>query len=331
LILHPGLTALVLASTLICLMAIYSSYYGLRILKSWDLRSGSEVQLALERRTYLISTVMVNAFAFELASLFLLIYTAENLHTLFVGAMCAAGTLYANPFGYPALILKLVVSILGGIWLIINSADQKAHDYPLIKIKYTLLLVITPLAIAETVLLISYLINLRADIITSCCGALFSGQARPSARGFLNIPSGTVLGSIFYLSVSLTILSGLYFYFKNRWGYPFSILSAATLIVSIASLIIYISPYFYELPTHRCPFCILQREYNYVGYLLYGSVLCGSLAGMGVGALEPFRNVLSLKPVVPPMQRRLALASVVLYVLFGATVILRMLTTDFRP
>jgi hypothetical protein len=312
-------------------MALYSSYYGLRILKSWDLRSGSELQLAFERRTYLISIVMANAFAFELASIFLLIYTAENLHTLFVGAMCAAGTLYANSFGYPALVLKLVVAILGGIWLIINSADQKAHDYPLIRIKYALLLMITPLVIAESVLLYSYLINLRADIITSCCGTLFSGQARPSANGFLLVPSGAVLGSIFYMSVALTIFSGLYFYLKGRWGYPFSILSAATLIVSITAVIIYISPYFYELPTHRCPFCILQREYGYVGYLLYGSVLCGSLSGMGVGALEPFRNVPSLRPVVPPMQRRLALVSVILYILFMAAVLLRMLTTDFRP
>ena len=39
---------------------------------------------------------MTYPFGFQLASLFLFIYTADHLHPLFVGAMCAAGTLYVN-------------------------------------------------------------------------------------------------------------------------------------------------------------------------------------------------------------------------------------------
>ena len=50
---------------------------------------------------------MIYALAFEILSLFLFIYTADDLHRLFVGAMCAAGTLYVNAFGYPALMLKV--------------------------------------------------------------------------------------------------------------------------------------------------------------------------------------------------------------------------------
>jgi hypothetical protein len=330
-ILHPALIALVSATALISLMVLYSSYHGLRILRSWDLKSGSELQLGLERRTYLVSAIISNAFVFEIASLFLFIYTAENLHTLFVGAMCAAGTLYANAYGYPALVLKLLIFMLGGLWLILNRADRKAQDYPIIRVKYALLLAITPFVLAEFFALLGYLIHLRADVITSCCGTLFSGQAGPAAGGGLSVPSSAALRNLFYPSVALTVFSGLYFYLRGKGGYALSLLSAATLIISIASLIIYISPYFYELPTHRCPFCILQKEYGYVGYPLYGSLLVGSLAGMGVGALAPFRNITSLKPVVPPMQKRLALVAVVVYSLFTAVVVFRMLATDFRP
>ncbi len=84
--------------------------------------------------------------AFELLSLFLFIYTADTLSSLFVGAMCAAGSLNVNGFGYPAVILKIVNFLLAGLWLIINYTDNKAHDYPLIKIKYGLLLFITPIS-----------------------------------------------------------------------------------------------------------------------------------------------------------------------------------------
>ena len=145
-IFHPGILALLLGSVLTSSMLCYCAYEGVRIIRNWDIRSGSERQLELERRTYLISTVMSYALGFQLLSLFLFIYTADTLSPLFVGAMCAAGSLKVNGFGYPALILKIVNFLLAGVWLIVNFTDNKARDYPLIRIKYWLLLFITPLS-----------------------------------------------------------------------------------------------------------------------------------------------------------------------------------------
>ncbi len=58
--------------------------------------------------------------------------------------MCAAGTLNVNGYGYPALILKIVVFLLSGLWLLLNYADNRAYDYPLVKNKYLFLLFIAP-------------------------------------------------------------------------------------------------------------------------------------------------------------------------------------------
>jgi len=41
------------------------------------------------------------------------------------------------------------------------------------------------------------------------------------------------------------------------------------------AILSFISVYFYELPTHHCPFCILQKEYGYVGYPLYLTLFGG--------------------------------------------------------
>jgi len=57
-IFHPAIIALLLGSILISFMLLYSAFYGMQILKGWTIKSGSELQLSLERRTYLISTVM---------------------------------------------------------------------------------------------------------------------------------------------------------------------------------------------------------------------------------------------------------------------------------
>ena len=113
-ILHPAIMALVLVSFLMTMMSLSGAFFGIRIIRRWDLSSGSEEQLLLERRTYLISTILSYVLVFEIGSLFLFIYTADSLHTLFVGAMCAAGALYVDSYGYPTFLLKILNVILAG-------------------------------------------------------------------------------------------------------------------------------------------------------------------------------------------------------------------------
>ena len=325
---HPSIIALYVASILISFMVLYSASYGLQILRRWDIQSGSETQLILERKTYLISTLLTYAFGFELLSLFLYIFTVDQLHTFFVGAMCAAGTLYVNSYGYPALVLKIVNFLLAGLWLILNYADNRGYDYPLIKKKYLFLLVLAPFIFAEMVLQANFFLRLNPDIITSCCGSLFSTGEGGLASEIVTIPS-IPMKIVFYLTMALTVASGVTFYLKNKGAYLFSILSGITLFISLASILSFISLYYYELPTHHCPFCILQKEYGYIGYPLYITLLGGGVSGMGVGVLMPFRKIGSLSESLPPLQRKLALISSILYFIFAVMVTWRIVFSNF--
>lgn len=234
--------------------------------------------------------------------------------------MCAAGSLYVNPFGYPTLILKIVNFMLAGLWLILNYVDNRGYDYPLIKKKYGSLLLIAPLAVSETVLQALFFLHLKPDIITSCCGALFGGSTDVPALE-IPVPSVMALKLGFALSILLTLSCSLRVYRrKGKAGWSFPLLSGITLVVAISSIISFISPYFYALPTHHCPFCILQREYGYVGYPLYFALLGGTLSGMGVGVLLRYRRIASLSDVIPVVQRRLALASFILLAAFSVMV-----------
>ena len=207
---HPGILALLLGSVLTAAMLCCCAYKGARIIRNWDIRSGSEMQLELERRTYLISMVMSYALGFQLLSLFLFIYTADSLSSLFVGAMCAAGSLKVNEFVYPALILKITDFLLAGVWLIVNFTDNKASDYPLIRIKYKLLIFITPFLVAETLVQGAYLLSLKPDIITSCCGTIFSTDANTVMSGLIGLPRA-LSQTAFYVSMAVTIFLGLCF------------------------------------------------------------------------------------------------------------------------
>jgi hypothetical protein len=327
-ILHPAIIALMLVSFLISGMVLYASFFGIRIVRRWDVQSGSEEQLSLERSTYLISTILSYVLIFQIGSLFLYIYTADSLHSLFVGAMCAAGTLNVDAYGYPTFLLKILNFILAGLWLIINYTDNRAHDYPLVKKKYWMLLLLAPLIITDSVLQTLYFLGLKGDVITSCCGSLFSTERNSVSSDIAAVPVKAAMTG-FYAAMALTFVSGAFYWTWEKLGRLFSFASGGFFLVSCVSLISFISLFFYELPTHHCPFCILQREYGYIGYLLYAALLTGVVSGLGVGVLMPFKEIRSLSDKVPSIQKKLTLVCLSSYLLFAGVSIYRMVSTDF--
>ncbi|MFZ2950377.1 MAG: hypothetical protein WA003_12920 [Desulfuromonadaceae bacterium] len=327
-ILHPGILSLLVSSLLTALMMLYSATHGVRILRHWNISSGSEFQLSLERKTYLISTIVSYFLGFQLVSLFLFILTAGSISGLFVGAMCAVGTLTVNGFGYPTLILKVVTFLLAGFWLILNHADSLGYDYPLIRSKYFLLLVMTPFILAETLLQGLYFLGLKPDIITSCCGTLFSPATRGLATEIVNAPPLPVL-ALFYASSGVTLLCGAWFTVRGSGGGVFALLNIVQLAVALIATISVISLYIYQMPAHHCPFCILQKEYYLVGYLLYISMFVAAICGFGSGWLERYRSTTSLADDLPGMIRTLARVSLFCTVILVAIASGYILLTGF--
>jgi len=327
-ILNPGIIALVLASFLMVAFAGYASFTGLQIIRCWDMRSGSPAQLSLERKTYLVSTIFAYVSAFQLLSLFMFIYTADHIHSLFVGAMCAAGTLNVNGYGYPTLVLKGLNFFLCGVWLLVNYTDNRAEDYPLIKFKYKFLILISGLLFVEAFFQFRYFIGLRADIITSCCGALFSEETESVGGQMASLPPRATQ-MIFFLGLALTIRVGIHFLVTGRGAILFAGFATGLLILSVASVVSFISVYFYELPTHHCPFCLLQKDYHYIGYALYLSLLPAGIFGATVGVLQRFSAQASLKRIIPLLQKRLCILSMSGYLAFMMISLYPMLFSDF--
>jgi hypothetical protein len=174
----------------------------------------------------------------------------------------------------------------------------------------------------------SYFLNLKANVITSCCGSLFSTDEKGLAAGVAELPVMPMQAAFFGV-MTLTMGSGVYFLLRGKAGKLFAVAGTLAFPMSVAALISFISLYFYELPTHHCPFCILQREYHYVGYLIYVTLLVGGIAAAGVWALMPFRSVPSLQGTLPSIQRRLAGTVLTLYAAFVALVVFQMLFSDF--
>jgi hypothetical protein len=316
-ILHPGTLSLFLGSVIVILMMLHSSLLGLKIISRWDIRSSSPGQLSLEKETYLISTIMNYVLGFVILSAFLFIYTADDIHDIFIGAMCATGSLNANPVGWKALYAKIIVFFISSIWIAVNYIDQRAEDYPLVRTKYTMLLFITPVIIFDAYFQVEYFMGLKPNIITSCCGSLFDEGGEGIASSLSSLPVRPMIIT-FYGTIGVFLLNAFLSLRLQHslFKYASAILSPAVFVVSIASIISFIALYFYEIPTHHCPFDIIQKDYHFIGYPVYISLFTGVIFGMITGIFEPIKKIVSLKSIIEKYQKKWTVLSIILISIF---------------
>ncbi len=315
---QPAIIALLLASGVAVAMLAAASPFAVQVIRQWDIASGSERQLALERRTYLFSTLAAFIMTVQLVALLLFVFNADRMSEMFVGAMCAVGALNVNPYGFPALIAQMAVFFLAASWLAVNHVDTRAPDYPLVRIKYALLLVLLPALLLSFGLQLKYFLGLKADVITSCCGSLFSGDAKGLAA---EVASLKPLPAMFVFYGTIAVSTGLTFAHARTHRHAYlaaAAASAAAFAATLVGVLSFVSLYIYEHPNHHCPFCILKPEYGHQGYWLYVPLFAATASGLGIGALQPFRQVASLRGIVPAVSARLAGIATFGYLLVAA-------------
>ncbi|MEO8594279.1 MAG: hypothetical protein ABI759_13250 [Candidatus Solibacter sp.] len=321
---QPAIIALLLASAANVAMLLGIAPFAIDVIRHWDIASGSQRQLALERCTYLVSALLSGVLATQLLAVLLFVFNADKMASMFVGAMCAAGALNVNEYGFPALIAQVAVFFLAAMWLAINHVDIQAPDYPLVRVKYALLLGMGPVLAATFALQLRYFLGLKADVLTSCCARVFSGDAKGLPGDLAALPPVPAMIA-FYGALLLAMAASTYTAVRGRGGYLVALASLVAFVVAIAGILSFLSLYVYEHPHHHCPFCVLKAEYGYQGYWLYVPLFVATACGLGAGAVQPFAGIASLREIVPLASARLstvALAGLALIAVIATVIIL---------
>lgn len=329
-LISPAVLALNGVSFTVTLMLALAAGFALQVVRHWDIRSGSERQLELERRTYLISTLVVWGFAATGVSLLLFVYNAEQMSTQFVGAMCATGVLNANPLGWPTLLLKILVFFAGAAWLMLNRLDNQSPDYPLVRIKYLLLLGLLPLVALETGVQLAYFLGLSPDVITSCCGSLFSPEGAGVAATVSALDPARSLAALSGSGLLVLILGALHGWRirSGASGIAFSLAGALAFAAALAGIVSSVALYVYEHPQHHCPFCILKGGHGFIGYWLYLPLFAATALALGVGVISPWGHIPSLRAAVRADGHRFTAVALALFALFYGVASLAILRSN---
>lgn len=328
-IFHPPILALIGASGLSAVVLAGAGLFSARLLARWDPSNGSERQIGLEKATHLVSTVVAFVLVLEAASLVLFAFNADRMAPLFVGAMCAVGTLNASVWGFPTLWAKIVVFFAAFAWLAVDRVDLRTRDWALIRPKYAGLLLLAPLVLAEAGLELAYFLDLKADTITSCCGKLF-GEDKPELGGDLAALDPRLalwaLGATLVAATAIGLAAG-----RRRWAaLALGPVALAVFGVAIAAVISAIAPYVYEQPHHHCPFCILKREYGHVGFALYLPLFIATGTGLSASIVAALPGTAASRETIGKAIGGLARATTIGFALFGAIAAVLVLTSGLR-
>lgn len=313
-----ALSLLSLAALFLVAIATKTAY---KVLRFWDPASDGPRQIRLENETWLSSTVIQYALGFQILSLVLFASAADNFSQVISGAMCATGALSANSYGMPTLYLKLGGAFLYGFWIVLHYLDISSERYPLLKVKYILLVCLLPLLIVDAVTQTLYIASLKPDIITSCCAVVF-GEGSVNDGNLLGmVPQDKVLIS-FYGTAALLAICG-HFLFRRLWPPLFVVNGGIWLFfvgLSFVAITTVFSSYVYAMPYHHCPFCILKPEYGYIGFLMYGTMLPAGFLGIAAALVSIIPDRLGLGSVICRFQKTAVLFSAILLMLFVGAV-----------
>ena len=276
----PEIFTLFLLNILFAFFGFIAFVFSIKIVLKWDGNSSTELQYKLEKESFLAATIIKYIFLLKVVLFLFFIFTLDKISSLLSGAMCAAGVVDATAYGVYLILLKLLNLYLFAYWLVLDKEDVKLEEQPYTKLKFRVFTGAFFLLIAEIILesMMFYAIDIKK--VVDCCGVIYSSSASSYMSALFRMDA-TWLLIAFYGNFLLLLLA-----YTFRKKELFTLFNALFIIVALITLIAFFGTYIYELPTHHCPFCFLQKEYYYVGYLLYISLFIGTFYGLIVSIVK---------------------------------------------
>lgn len=271
-LLSNGVIPILFTETILLLISLAIFFWAVEIYKNWDFNSLKSRQYTLEKKNYFISTAIFFILVIKIVLFPIFAFTVDELSNIIPGAMCGAGAISANDFGMPIFILKLLSLFFGICWIIVNKIDLQS-DYIFTKRKYELFFALFLFVVVEFGLQLLYFSNISLESPTSCCSVIYGADDMGSSIPFsLN---HMTLSAVYLILFMMTLVSNIS---KNKFLSFF--LGIFFIYFGYYFVLHVVGIYIYELPTHICPFCMLQKEYNYVGYVVWISLFLTSFFAM---------------------------------------------------
>jgi hypothetical protein len=311
-LLEPWVFFRLVAGLIACLCFCHAAWVGLRVIRYFHLRSTAEGQLSLERQAELGAASARVGAGVQVGALLLTVLSADQLSASVKGAMCGYGVVHADPAG-PMSVGATVLAALGaGVLLQLLELDARTRSLAMIRPIAWGAIGLAVLSLADLGLALSWLGSLDFSVVASCCSSGLDAAVGGSDPGGTLGSKGDARQAVVALGLALVPLSAAVALLASRrprgrgmvrargLAIASGALSALALPITFAAAALEVAPHVYEVPHHRCPYCLFRIDAGYLGYPLFGAALLAAIWSIGaaVAALVAPRSPVA--PASPP-------------------------------
>lgn len=239
-------------------LALYGGYVSLSI--DEGLTGSSEEKTISEQRYYLLGMIGIIVLLARLLNVPIFFWMLQSLVPYCPGAMCSYGVINVGaPYSSIALILKITLPFVYGLWITFELANRKEPLIPLLgRLARSFLLVLLPLVLVDSFVDVLLVASIR-PVYAPCCSSIYDVDPPFSPSAILGPQIGLI---IVLLTIAVSIILIAIQWVENRYR----LLPLLTLILSLTAAFLYLvtlhdtlAPVVLGLADHHCPYCLFQE------------------------------------------------------------------------
>ncbi len=239
-------------------LALYGGYISLAITDGT--RSTGDARQTSEQYYYLLGMIGIIVLVARLLNAPIFFWMLQSLVPYCPGAMCSYGVINMGaPYSTIALILKLLLPFIYGLWIAFELANKREPLLPFMRrLARSFALVLLPLVLIDSAVDILFVASIR-PVYAPCCSSVYDVDP-PFSPSALFGPQFGLLIVLLTVVVSITII-------LIQWSEKkYRVLPYVTLTLSLAAALLYLiavhdtlAPLVLGLPSHHCPYCLFQE------------------------------------------------------------------------
>ncbi|HEU4407427.1 MAG TPA: hypothetical protein VFS43_19330 [Polyangiaceae bacterium] len=311
----------------LCLFA-RSAWVAARVLRFSHVASSGEGQLALERQAELSATAARVGAAVQVLALVLTVVVADRMTPSIRGAMCGYGVVHANEAGPLSVAATIGAALAAGAYWQLLRLDRAHRSLALLRPVSWGALIVACSSALDFGFALEWLGGLDLKAVASCCSTGVDEGGEALARGAGGGARAAATAAALALVPSAL---GASLWAARRGGrgraLAAGLLSLAALPAAAAAVVLEVAPHVYEVPHHRCPYCLFRADAWGIGYPLFGALFVAAVAALGttLGALLTLRSREASDPFPAFARERLgrAAAAFAVALALGAAPVLR--------
>jgi len=239
-------------------LALYGGYLSITITEG--LSGDEEEQHGSEQKYYLLGMIGIIVLLARLLNVPIFFWMLQSLVPYCPGAMCSYGVINVGaPYSSIALILKIILPFIYGVWLAIEVANRRQPVLPFIKhLARSFVIVLLPLVLIDSAVDVLLVAAIR-PVYAPCCSSIYDVDP-PFSPSTLFGPQFGLIILILTIILSLSLIAIQWF--ENRSVHLPTVSLVLALIVSFLYLVTIhdtLAPLVLGLADHHCPYCLFQE------------------------------------------------------------------------